>query len=134
LGMMFYFSVILINLLSQMSPLLVMQDIYCNTLGRRDGNRRKNYYRYPNVQYLQTFVDVAVDSLGKIECWDAISTMLGTPIVSLGTDINKWIGNDNSEKSIRSAVGIAAKKTLSGWFKNISAGERLGKIVTSAIK
>jgi putative ATP-dependent endonuclease of the OLD family len=84
------------------------------------------------LTYLQTFVDVAVDELGDDRVLSAISSKLGTSITSLGPDINKWIDNGNSEESIRSAVGIAAKETLSGWFKNISAGERLGKIVTSA--
>jgi hypothetical protein len=82
---------------------------------------------------LQTFVNVAVDELGEERVLNAISTKLGTSIISLGTDINTWIENGNSEESIRSAVGIAAKKTLNGWFKNITAGERLGKIVVSAL-
>jgi hypothetical protein len=82
---------------------------------------------------LQTFVNVAVDELGEERVLNAISTKLGTSIISLGTDINTWIENGNSEESIRSAVGIADKKTLNGWFKNITAGERLGKIVVSAL-
>ena len=85
------------------------------------------------LSLLQTFVDVAIDELGQDRVLGAISTKLGAPITSLGTEIYKWISNGVSEESIRSAVGNAAKKTLKGWFKNINAGERLGKIVISAL-
>ena len=78
-------------------------------------------------------VYVAVDEFGEDRVLDAIRTKLGKSISALGTDNNNWIDNGNSEKSIRTAVGIAAKKTLNGWFKNINSGERLGRIVVSAL-
>jgi len=85
------------------------------------------------LSHLQTFIDAAVDEFGEVRVLDAISTKLGTSISALGTDIDNWIDNGNSEESIRTAVGIAAKKTLKGWFKNINSGERLGKIVILAL-
>jgi len=85
------------------------------------------------LSLLQTFVNVAIDEFGENRVLDAISTKLGKSINSLGAEIGKWIENGNSEEKIRSAVGIAAKKTLKGWFKNINAGERLGATVVSAL-
>jgi len=50
-----------------------------------------------------------------------------------GTAPEKWIESGNSEEDIRTAVGDAAKNTLNGWFKNITAGQRLGEIVISVL-
>jgi hypothetical protein len=85
------------------------------------------------LEYLQKFVNAAIEEFGENRVLDAISTKLGATITSLGPDINKWIGEGYSEENIRSAVGLAAKKTLKGWFKNLNAGERLGEIVVSAL-
>ena len=82
---------------------------------------------------LQEFVYAAVDELGEDRVLSAIETKLGKSINALGPDLNKWIANGNSETEIRAAVGDAAKNTLKGWFKNISAGERLGRVVVSAL-
>lgn len=82
---------------------------------------------------LQNFVSAAVDELGESRVLDAISTKLGQSIISLGTDIQGWIDEGYSEESIRSVIGVAAKTTLGGWFKNINTGERLGEIVVSAL-
>ncbi len=85
------------------------------------------------LDHLQNFVNAAYDEFGEGRVLDAIGDKLGSSITHLGSDINNWIGEGHSEENIRSAVGVAAKKTLKGWFKNINAGERLGVIVVSAL-
>jgi len=82
---------------------------------------------------LQDFVNAAVDEFGEDRVLNSIGNKLGTSITALGTDIEKWIESGNSEEDIRTAVGDAAKNTLNGWFKNITAGQRLGEIVISVL-
>jgi hypothetical protein len=78
-------------------------------------------------------VNAAVDEFGEDRVLNSIGNKLGTSITALGTDIEKWIESGNSEEDIRTAVGDAAKNTLNGWFKNITAGQRLGEIVISVL-
>ena len=78
---------------------------------------------------LQDLVNAAIDEKGEERVLSAISTLLDHNVVVHGSQLTTWVGNGVDEKSIRSAIGKAAKKTLKGWFKDINCGERLGRIV-----
>jgi hypothetical protein len=82
---------------------------------------------------LQRLVDAGIQVFGEQEVLNAISSIVGDNIRQLGQSLADWRSNGMAEESIRNAIGMAAKKTLGGWFKDITAGIDLGRIVADAI-
>ena len=82
---------------------------------------------------LQRLVDGAIEVFGEQEVLDAISSVLDQNVRQLGISLADWQSNGMAEETIRKAIGTAAKRTLGGWFKDITAGMHLGRIVADAI-
>lgn len=82
---------------------------------------------------LQRLVDAAIQIFGEQEVLNAISSVMGGNVRQLGVSLADWRSNGMVEETIRKAIGTTAKKTLGGWFKDITAGIHLGRVVAVAI-
>ena len=82
---------------------------------------------------LQKMVDVAVEIFGEQQILNGFTTVIGQNANPLGTQLADWPARGRDEAATRNAVGEAAAMTLGGWFKNITAGVRLGQIVADAL-
>ncbi len=81
---------------------------------------------------LQELVDFRVADESKDSLLGQVGHFAKCNLSAMNPLIADWINTGAcTELSIRQAVGFAAKKH--GWFKNVSAGIRLGEIVGSAL-
>jgi len=82
---------------------------------------------------LQCLVDAAIQIFGEREVLNALCSVMGENERQLSVTLADWRSNGMSEETIRNAIGTAAKKTLGGWFKDITAGMELGQVVANAL-
>ena len=68
-------------------------------------------------------VALAIEEKGEESVRGAVSARLGDNAVPIRNDPHGW----QDSETLRNAIGHAAKET--GWFKLISTGERLGRVV-----
>jgi hypothetical protein len=88
---------------------------------------------------LQEVIDLAIEIRGEFtedaeqSVLSRVANKLGVGGNPLSRKITDWLSNGFDEDSIRKAIGDAAKgnnnKKAKGWFKELSAGHSLGRIV-----
>jgi putative ATP-dependent endonuclease of the OLD family len=66
-------------------------------------------------------------------CQSTAKTLFPNRDIVKGRLVSDWIAGETSEAEVRNVVGLAAKQTLKGWFKNVELGIELGLIVKDAL-
>jgi hypothetical protein len=86
---------------------------------------------------LQKFFDKACDLHGENRVLEACKTkskeLFPARTTVVGRSLQSWTKAGATEDEIRKLVGLAAKSTLNSWFKDLNAGNELGKIVVAAL-
>lgn len=93
--------------------------------------------------HLQEVIDLAIEiqeertENGEQSVLDTIARQLGVQANCLSREVTTWTYIDRDEVTIREAIGKAAKRSNSkrgrGWFKDITNGAALARIIQSSL-
>lgn len=86
---------------------------------------------------LQKLLDAAIEQFGAATVLSHVSHFSGVNVTAAGEHLAAWIKPEFPETAVRDAIGKAAKNgkigNNEGWFKNVTMGTGLGKIVAATI-
>ncbi len=86
---------------------------------------------------LQKFVDAAIGEFGVTTVLNHVSYFGNVDLSAAGESITAWIKPEFPIEAVRAAIGKSASKgrfkEREGWFKNVTMGTELGKIVAGTI-
>ena len=80
---------------------------------------------------LQEVIALATALTNEGQVRTALEKYLGNKLPKGSLQISEWIEGGIAEASARKAIGIAAKSKDGQWFKDITSGEELGRIIAT---
>jgi putative ATP-dependent endonuclease of OLD family len=80
---------------------------------------------------LQDIIAIATARYGDGQVRSTLKKCMGIDVPTNSLDIRVWIAGGLSEAFVRTAIGKAAKSKDGEWFKDISSGEELGRVIVA---
>ena len=83
------------------------------------------------IAALQQMITIATNESHEGQVRAILEKHMGRRLPNGSLSVDEWLRGGVGEQSAREAIGLTAKSKEGHWFKNITAGEELGRVVAS---